>query len=357
MKKVNLLFMLLTGIFVILQGQSVWAAACGYNNGTGTYNQAISGSGTTWTTTTNTQTLSGVVNCQNRITNNEAKYKTSLFDIGNNIDLNQSTSYSGVKYYKLINTSDVYLDTYGYISFSLESGTTHSGTITRSLADIKTGNGITYFLNAWNHNSNYESATQGITVKDLRFYFTAAPTTTIAKNITLGALDLSVSRNRNGNPLHNGRKNVDVNVNITPVSGKTCSLNSPSVTLPTVSTNSLTTTGNEVGRTNFPITTTCSGLANKQLYFTLLDNTTPANSTTVLTNSNSPTNNVGIKIYDAANNTAITYKSEYSFGTLTNSASNATSTKNFYAKYYKRDNNPVSAGTVNGQATVLVVYK
>lgn len=363
--KMKYLFTLVTILFYLLNANNVWADFCDYNIGDYSYTSTISGSAGNRTTTPLPITpliLYSIVDCRNQITNNQVKYKNAFFDfIGSNINLSQTTSYSNTTYYKIVNTGNAYIDKYGYISFDLQYSRNSSGplgaqTYTKSLTTDVIGEKIYFFTNEAMTGNYYESATQGVTILNLKFYFKAAPDTNVTQTVILGAIDLMVSPNTNNIPSFIGRKNIQVSLNISPLVGKTCSIYSPIVNLPTVITHSLTKIGEEVGRTNFSITTTCSGLSNMPLFYTMLDNADLTNNSNVLINTNDANNNVGIKVYNSETNTSIFYNNEYSFGTLGPSFT-ASLTKNFYATYYKRDNNPVSAGDVNSQATILVVYK
>ncbi|MFC3171961.1 fimbrial protein [Acinetobacter vivianii] len=205
------------------------------------------------------------------------------------------------------------------------------------------------------NNATGESATQGVNIVNLKFYFTSGLTeSTPAVQLDLGKVTVDMTE---GSNRYIDSQSGFVQLTLNPENTKTCSLNNPIVTLPTIATSALATAGTEAGGKTPSITATCSnGLANTLLYFTMSDNANVANSTNVLSNSNAATSNVGIRVYDVSNNSAINYGTEYSFGRL-GTGSNPALTKNFYAKYYKKDNVAAVAGSVNAQATVMVNYK
>lgn len=322
-----------------------------------------------WTTSTSIITfgsLSQVIDCSSYFPNgngnaNRPRYKQTLFELmGSSIDWGSYIDYGGNRYLKLMNTGNLFLDQHGYITFKLTYSGEYNFTsgVTKDISVSSAG--TLELLNLIMANAaTREGATQSLQVSDLRFYFTSSPGAQVVGSITMGTLVLNLGNIDNASTItHSGRRNYTINLTLNPEAGKTCivSANPSIVTLPTVSTNSLSTAGSEAGRTNFTMTATCDGLASTVLYYSMSDNSSLANNTDILTNTIAATNNVGIKIYDANTHAAITYDNEATFGTLPNSSPSSVS-KNFYAKYYKKDANPVSGGGVSAQATILVVYK
>ncbi|ENX10050.1 fimbrial protein [Acinetobacter courvalinii] len=344
---------LLWTVLAIVSVQQLHATDTGVCNSTpsqplASNTSSITGSTSNWTLATNFATsipAYSLVNCSNKVPDNFADRKTSSFTtVGSHVNFDQSVSYAGTTYYKIVNSSSPYFNQYGYVTFQVQD--TKAGKPVLALAKT-----ISLYSNATG-----ESATQGVNIVNLKFYFTAALTeSTAAVQLDLGkvVVDLTEGTNR-----YQDSQSGFVQLTLNPENTKTCSLNNPIVTLPTIATSALPTTGTEAGgKTPFSITATCSsGLASTALYFTMSDNSNVGNNTTVLSNSNAATSNVGIRVYDVSNNSAITYGTEYSFGRL-GAGSNPALTKNFYAKYYKKDNVAAVAGSVNAQATVMVNYK
>ncbi|KYQ84483.1 fimbrial protein [Acinetobacter sp. NRRL B-65365] len=313
-----------------------------------TNTSSITNSTSNWTLVTNFATsiaAYSLVNCSNKITDNFPDRKTTSFTtVGSNVNFDQTITYAGSTYYKIVNSSSPYFNQYAYVTFQIQD--TKSGKPVVALAKT---------VSLYN-NATGESATQGVNIVNLKFYFTSGLTeSTPAVQLDLGKVTVDMTE---GSNRYIDSQSGFVQLTLNPENTKTCSLNNPIVTLPTIATSALATAGTEAGgKTPFSITATCSnGLANTLLYFTMSDNANVANSTNVLSNSNAATSNVGIRVYDVSNNSAINYGTEYSFGRL-GTGSNPALTKNFYAKYYKKDNVAAVAGSVNAQATVMVNYK
>lgn len=146
------------------------------------------------------------------------------------------------------------------------------------------------------------------------------------------------------------------NITVSPV---TCSVTTPSVsvTLPTVSTTSLSSLGQTNGDTRFNIGLSCQSGAN--VYVTLTDATTPGNTTSLLSlNPSSTAQGVKLRILKNDGN-------PMSFGPDSAAAGNtnqwlvgsSASTSNIplIVQYYR--NGDLTAGTVNAAATFTMSYQ
>jgi len=328
--------------------------------GAASLNSTILFSGSGYGTTPITTTRQGfsLVNCQNKVVNNAVDSKISNFTLaGSNIDGQSSSNVGGITYFKLINTPDPFVNKYGYISFDVQDTKYSGNNNMRSLAqkiDFWTG------INGAN-----ESSTQGINVANIKLYFTAAPVGVIRlDNLKIGRVNLTVTGN-DVNDVNEPKKKITVTDQtwaylsfiINPQTTKTCSLvvNPTTVVLPTLSTRSFKNIGDEVGQTNFSMTTTCDNvaLANTNLFGIMHDNNERTTTTNILKNSGTASN-VAVKLYHYPENTPANLNTEFFFGTTDNS-SKPKVTKNFYAKYYATG--VVGAGTVSSQMNINIFYK
>lgn len=140
------------------------------------------------------------------------------------------------------------------------------------------------------------------------------------------------------------------------VNMSSCSIVGPnnlSVTLPTITNNTLPTTGSVAGQTSFKIQYNCpSGWA---LYMTM-STTNPGSATGVIMPSAScsagtPATNVGIQLLQS-NQQPVQFNTAQSLGNSPNGALNLT----YYAQYYATGS-PISAGQVCGTATFTMSYQ
>ena len=133
----------------------------------------------------------------------------------------------------------------------------------------------------------------------------------------------------------------------------TCTVATPSiaVTLPTVSTTSLTSIGAVSGATAFTIGLTCTAAAAGQTMAIEIDasRTVPPNTTGVLSSTGTATN-VGVQLVDSSFN-PVALGTPVTVGTTPTGAYNLT----YYAQYYTLATNPKS-GSVSAAATFTISY-
>ncbi|MEB3754357.1 fimbrial protein [Acinetobacter sp. MD2(2019)] len=301
--------------------------------------------------------------------------KTATFNpfFNSNISSNMQKTFNGKSYYKIVNTSNKFINDYAYIYFSYSDNTAKAPE---------------YTLNEPNGNiRTLDTYTQGLKIHNLSIAFDKAPIQPITNvPIKIGSLDVAWTRQEPNQKYYdiNGTIKPDqssqqdasfttsatqvaqIRLNITPYSLKTCNVNSPNVVLPTMSTHTLKNVGDTAGKTNFTVKATCtSGLENTLLYSTIVDNQDVGSSQIekaskgVLINAETPSasKNVAIQIFDAKTNMPVTLGVETEFGTTSQDKDNPIASRGYYAKYYKLDSANTSAGTLNSTATVTVMYK
>jgi type 1 fimbria pilin len=147
----------------------------------------------------------------------------------------------------------------------------------------------------------------------------------------------------------------------------TCVVTTPSVSvnLPTISLSALSAIGKTAGDTRFPIGLSCASGAN--VYITLSDATTPANTSSLLTlASNSTAQGIKLRILNSAGPVDFGPDSAAA-GTTHQWLLGASSTINgipLTVQYYRDDTNPagtgpstLSAGSVDAQATFTMSYQ
>jgi type 1 fimbria pilin len=147
----------------------------------------------------------------------------------------------------------------------------------------------------------------------------------------------------------------------------TCTVTTPtvSVNLPVVSLSALSAIGNTAGDTRFPIGLNCASGAN--VFITLSDATTPANTTSLLTlASNSTAQGIKLRILNSTGAVAFGPDSADAGTThqwLLGSSSSVNGVP-LTVQYYRDDTNPagtapstLSAGSVHAQATFTMSYQ
>ncbi len=147
----------------------------------------------------------------------------------------------------------------------------------------------------------------------------------------------------------------------------TCTVTTPSVSvsLPTVSLDSLGSVGSTAGDTSFPIGLSCAPGAN--VYITLSDVTTPTNTSSLLTLAPSSTaQGIKLRILNSAGPVAFGPDSAVA-GTTHQwflGASGSVDSVPLTVQYYRDDTNPagtesatLSAGSVHAQATFTMSYQ
>jgi type 1 fimbria pilin len=147
----------------------------------------------------------------------------------------------------------------------------------------------------------------------------------------------------------------------------TCTVTTPSVSvnLPIVSLSALSTVGKTAGDTRFPIGLSCASGAN--VYITLSDATTPANTSSLLTlASNSTAQGIKLRILNGAG--AVDFGPDSAEAGTTHQwllgASSSVNGIPLTVQYYRDDTNPsgtssaeLSAGSVHAQATFTMSYQ
>jgi type 1 fimbria pilin len=147
----------------------------------------------------------------------------------------------------------------------------------------------------------------------------------------------------------------------------TCTVTTPtvSVSLPTVSLNALGSVGNTAGDTRFPIGLSCASGAN--VYITLSDATTPANTSALLTlAANSTAQGIKLRILNSAG--PVNFGPDSAAPGTTHQwllgASNSINGVALTVQYYRDDTTPsgngpavLSAGSVHAQATFTMSYQ
>jgi len=147
----------------------------------------------------------------------------------------------------------------------------------------------------------------------------------------------------------------------------TCTVTTPSVSvnLPIVSLSALSTVGKTAGDTRFPIGLTCASGAN--VYITLSDATTPANTSSLLTLAPNSTAQ-GIKLRILNSGRVIDFGPDSAEAGATHQwflgASGSVSGIPLTVQYYRDDTDPsgtvsaeLSAGSVHAQATFTMSYQ
>lgn len=265
----------------------------------------------------------------------------------NQIDISETYAYGGNTYYKLKNTSSEFLNKYGYITFKFAESFGPDIDLTR----------------AFPKHTLYEDATgvlatpsQGLMAYGIDFIYTAAPTQAEQVEINLGKLEAKyLSADVPGDTFF-AEQDAYIRIELNPAPSSTCDFDIPPVQMSTISLKQLGDIGAQYGFSRFNVKVNCdSALAGKLLRYNMLDNADPANITDVLTNTETTTSNVGIKIYEYETRQPVFFNTEYEFGRLSGS-SNPTVSKPFFAEYYRMDGNPVNAGSVSAQAMIYVVY-
>jgi type 1 fimbria pilin len=147
----------------------------------------------------------------------------------------------------------------------------------------------------------------------------------------------------------------------------TCTVTTPSVSvnLPVVSLSALSTVGKTAGDTRFPIGLSCASGAN--VYITLSDATTPANTSSLLTlTSNSTAQGIKLRILNGAG--AVDFGPDSAEAGTTHQwflgGSSIVNGVPLTVQYYRDDTNPagtasavLSAGSVHAQATFTMSYQ
>ncbi len=147
----------------------------------------------------------------------------------------------------------------------------------------------------------------------------------------------------------------------------TCTVTTPSVSvnLPIVSLSALGAVGNVAGDTRFPIGLNCASGAN--VYITLSDATTPANTSSLLTlASNSTAQGIKLRILNSAG--PVDFGPDSAAPGTTNQwflgASSSVDGVPLTVQYYRDDTNPsgtnsavLSAGSIHAQATFTLSYQ
>ncbi|MCU4639193.1 fimbrial protein [Acinetobacter courvalinii] len=266
----------------------------------------------------------------------------------NQIDISQTYVYGGNTYYKLKNTSSEFLNKYGYITFKF--GESFGTKLELSKAFPK----YTFYDNA---TGVLSSPSQGLMAYDIDFVYTAAPTEAEQVEINLGKLEAKyLSTDAPGDTFF-VEQNAYIKIDLNPAPRSTCDFDIPPVQMSTISLKQLGSVGAQYGFTRFGVKVNCdSALAGKMLFYNMIDSADLSNVTDVLTNTEGVTSNVGIKIYEYESRKPVFFNTEYEFGRL-GSSSYPTVSKDFFAEYYRRDNNPIIAGSVSAQAMIYVVYK
>lgn len=307
-----------------------------------------------------------LTDCKSTIPNYKTRFdnewRNASFDIfwTADIDANRSINVGGLTYYKIRNTSSTFLNTHAFIYFKVRENNPESPhKIVLDISKALNGNGE-WLLDNFGADRNF-SPHVILEVFGIHVYFDQAPAAIESAIVHLGTAQTNnwVLKNNVYNH-YKGRDEVYLTLNVVPEVKKTCNLDIPSVTLSQISVqNSLDFVGAEADRTAFTIKANCSeGLENTALYYSMGDNANPKNYTDVLTNTEQDTKSVGIKVYDATTNQSVFYNKLYNFGVLSGGLVPSVS-KQFYARYYRKDNDSISVGVgnINAQATISVTYK
>lgn len=266
--------------------------------------------------------------------------------------LGQSKSFNGKKFYKITGTANAFVNKYAYIYFQYSD---NSGDTTRYELDNQNGNIL---------GSN--SYTQGLRIYNLAIAFDKAPIEQITVPIIIGTLFVEWTKPLFADDSYTttARQQAEVRLIVTPTAERTCSVNSPSVTLPTLSTNKLVNQGDTAGNTSFTLVATCGPtLGGIPLNIIMVDNKDvgavhPNASKGILENI-APANtsdNVAIQVYDTIRNQPVTLGVEQSFG-VTSSAAIPSVSRRYSARYYKLDSARTKAGQIYSTAAVTVTYR
>ena len=145
------------------------------------------------------------------------------------------------------------------------------------------------------------------------------------------------------------------------ITASTCTVNSPTITLPTMRISDFSSTNTAVGSTTFTMTATCANDATNTHYSaTITDNaTSAANANGILQNTITATSggsNVKIKLMDNANTPIpigpFALQNTFDFGLLNSSK---TATKTFKAAYVA-ETLPATAGLVKSTSVLNLIY-
>lgn len=273
----------------------------------------------------------------------------NAFASGSMIDQNQDISLSGLKYFKLVNTNNAFLNNYAYISFFYVG------------ANI---GGSRYWLNYPDYLIQSESTnlSQGVRFNEIRFLFTGVPTQPILNiPLNIGALTVSMKESLSSSKFTTTSQSVQIWLNISAAPLKTCTIQNQTVQLPIILTSDFNVgvagTANK-GDKSFTITANCKSLGQSlPLTAKFIDNYDIQNSSSVLKNSNT-NSNIGIKIYNdsQSDKSEISLNSNFTFGTTQATQNEQTLNRSFKAVYFKNDTNTAIAGLVNSQSIISINY-
>ena len=355
--KSKFLFILPLGLLFLSQSKIIYAADClasatgdlrlGQTTITGTEAEGNHG-GVATPTPFSMITGSSLVNCSNIIGGNNNATKSSDFSLdGSNVDISRSKTVSGLKYYKLINTSSYLANQHGWIRYRIGDNGTGIDVSQKELAQ----NVILLT------DKPSQSATQGLRVSNLSFYFDVGvvqPQTIVGINI--GKVHMIAKNSNTPSIVAEDTKSAYLTLTMQPLAENTCTISNNTITLPTLSAGSFKAVGAELGQTNFTIKVSCGpNGGGKMLGATIIDNNNYANMTHLLTNTGG-SSDVAVAIYDASNKQPINLNTLFDFGILMSINNKTMAARNFYAKYQATDAK-VKPGKLYSAMTISVQYK
>ncbi|AOA57330.1 fimbrial protein [Acinetobacter larvae] len=285
----------------------------------------------------------------------QSRTKTPTFKSFSNSNINsQSKTFNGKKFYKIVGTADAFVNKYAYIYFRYSDNNNSA----KGPYELGNQNGSILGENTY---------TQGLRIYDLAVAFEKAPIDPIEVPVIIGTLDVSWTKKLVGQDnsyTTSTTQRAEIRLIVNPVVEKTCTVNNPVVTLPTISVATLNNQGDTAAKTNFTIVATCGeSLANIGLNSIVVDNSdvdaqsaNAKNGILVNTASSQASKNVAIQMYEDTTNQPVRFGLEQDFGKTTMGV-NPTARRNYYAKYYKLDSTPTQAGKITSTATIMVTYK
>jgi hypothetical protein len=162
-------------------------------------------------------------------------------------------------------------------------------------------------------------------------------------------------------PVTENSTKAPINFSTLTIPVTNCSINNPNimVQLPTVTTNDINKSGQGLGLTPFALNVNCP--ANVDIYMALTDATNPSNTTTTLTTKTGNGFASGVALQILKEGKAISFGQGYGDGNNLISAFAKQNTQikssiNLAAQYIKTGA-PVTAGTVQGMATIYFLYQ
>lgn len=235
-----------------------------------------------------------------------------------------------------------------YIAFSIKDNKDNA-----TLYPISSASEVIFF--------NGSSASRGLRVEQISLLVKGTNLTPGTYNITPVNLGQLTARSTIGLVSYSPFKNLTLTNLSYTIAASTCTVNSPTFSLPNMRTSDFKTTNTAVGPINFTMTATCADDAQGTHYSaTITDNySTVANNNGILLNgisASSGGSNVKIKLTDSTNNPIpigpFSLQNKFDFGLLTSSK---TATKSLTASYIV-ETLPATVGSIKSIGVLNLIY-